>query len=319
MTPPRFNISVVIPAYNAAAYIGDAVRSVFAQTRRPEEIIVVDDGSTDQTTQVLESLQKTTPSGTVFQIIRQQNAGVMAARNRGIAGARGDWIAFLDADDVWFPEKLQRQTNLLETLDTPALLCCDSATFWTDLPTPPISCTDKAPTQLSIKQLLQRNHIGTSTVLLPKAALTAIGGFSDRYNHAEDWAVWLRIAATGLAIWVMPEQLIAYRMTPNALGTRPPDYLRDVEIRIMTDFMHEHDCHLSKRGVQQASAAIHFRCAISFQKSGNPTAALRETMHSAWQWPFTLTEYRPVCSLIRTQFFLNVIRASLFRGRRSRY
>jgi len=100
-------ISVVIPAYNAAEYIGRAIDSVLAQTRRPDEIIVVDDGSTDDTASIVETY------GSQVRLIRQENAGVSAARNTGIDAATGEWIAFLDSDDEWLKEKLQLQVELL--------------------------------------------------------------------------------------------------------------------------------------------------------------------------------------------------------------
>ncbi len=100
-------IAVVIPAYNAAGYIRRAIDSVLAQTRRPDEIIVVDDGSTDDTATVVQSY------GSGVRLIRQANAGASAARNTGINAATSEWIAFLDGDDEWLPEKLQLQSELL--------------------------------------------------------------------------------------------------------------------------------------------------------------------------------------------------------------
>ncbi len=97
------SISVVIPAYNAAAFVGEAVASVLGQTRQPDEIIVVDDGSTDGTAALV---RRTYPSVIVLE---QPNSGVSIARNNGLDAARGDWVAFLDADDVWAPTKLERQ------------------------------------------------------------------------------------------------------------------------------------------------------------------------------------------------------------------
>jgi glycosyltransferase involved in cell wall biosynthesis len=100
-------ITVVIPAYNTAEYIGRAIDSVLAQTRRPDEIIVVDDGSTDDTSGIVETY------GSQVRLIRRENAGVSAARNTGINAATGEWIAFLDGDDEWLKEKLQLQVELL--------------------------------------------------------------------------------------------------------------------------------------------------------------------------------------------------------------
>ncbi len=101
-----YTVSVVIPAYNAEKYIGRAIDSVLAQTRQPDEIIVVDDGSTDNTADVIKSY------GSRVHSIHQENGGASVARNTGIEAAKSEWIAFLDADDEWLPEKLAEQIEL---------------------------------------------------------------------------------------------------------------------------------------------------------------------------------------------------------------
>src|SRR3954468_10533282 len=110
MVAPRF--SVVIPTYNRAAYLAEAVRSVRDQTYPAHEIIVVDDGSTDNTAQVVEILAN---DGIPLRYLRQANQGVAAARNRGIQAAAGDWIALLDSDDTWLPRKLEAASTLIAT------------------------------------------------------------------------------------------------------------------------------------------------------------------------------------------------------------
>ena len=101
-------ITVVIPAYNSEKYIARAIDSVLTQTHKPDEIIVVDDGSTDNTSEIA---RKYEPS---VKLIQQQNAGASVARNTGIEAATSEWIAFLDADDEWLPEKLKLQTEHLK-------------------------------------------------------------------------------------------------------------------------------------------------------------------------------------------------------------
>ena len=101
------SISVIIPTYNSAVFLPEALQSVLSQTFLPQDVIVVDDGSTDDTEDVLEPFRRH------IHYIRQENQGPAVARNRGIAEAKGDLIAFLDADDVWVPEKLERQVNVL--------------------------------------------------------------------------------------------------------------------------------------------------------------------------------------------------------------
>ncbi|MFO7570008.1 MAG: glycosyltransferase family A protein [Smithellaceae bacterium] len=100
-------ISVIIPAFNAALYLGEAIESVLAQTIPPDEIIVVDDGSDDDTAGVAEKFSR-------VHVICQQNQGCAVARNTGIAAASGNWLAFLDADDIWLPEKLAFQSDYLK-------------------------------------------------------------------------------------------------------------------------------------------------------------------------------------------------------------
>jgi len=107
MTETAITITAVIPAYNAAEYIARAIKSVLAQTRPADEIIVVDDGSTDNTLDVVRSF------GEKVILIQQENGGASAARNTGINAATGNWIAFLDADDEWLPNMLELQTNIL--------------------------------------------------------------------------------------------------------------------------------------------------------------------------------------------------------------
>ena len=108
MIEQKYTISAVIPAYNAGPYLSRTLDSVLRQTHLPDEIIVVDDGSTDNTTDVAVAY------GDRVILIQQENAGASVARNTGINAAKGDWIAFLDADDEWIPEKLRRQTEHLQ-------------------------------------------------------------------------------------------------------------------------------------------------------------------------------------------------------------
>jgi glycosyltransferase involved in cell wall biosynthesis len=103
----KMKISAVIPAYNCEAHIARAIDSVLNQTHPADEIIIVDDGSSDDTVQAVRSY------GDKVTLIQQENAGASAARNTGIEAATGNWIAFLDADDEWLPDMLQRQTDIL--------------------------------------------------------------------------------------------------------------------------------------------------------------------------------------------------------------
>lgn len=201
MSAPRPTVSVVIPTYNRAHFIGEAIASVRAQTYPCSEIIVVDDGSTDHTATVVAAL------GPGIRYLQQPNAGPAAARNHGIANACGDLIAFLDTDDRWRPQKLERQVALLERWPDVALVAADMAIsdgagrvevesnfahrglleFFQDL--------DGRPVPEAPRRLLNLNFINTSTVVLRREVLQALGGFDTRLRYGEDLELWLRVAA----------------------------------------------------------------------------------------------------------------------------
>lgn len=181
------HVSVVVPVFNAARLIGPALRSVFAQTFRDFEVIVVDDGSEDRD-ELLAALAEF--SGRV-QYIRQANGGPAKARNTGVARASGEFIAFLDADDEWLPEKLARQVDYFREHPETGLL--HTAVLGV---TPHGSAVDGPPRQVFCELYHTDFFIKTLTVMMPRRVLHEAGGFDERREiHVEDWDLWLRVAA----------------------------------------------------------------------------------------------------------------------------
>ena len=194
-------VSVVIPTYNRAHFLGAAVASVRAQTWPCTEIVIVDDGSTDNTAEVVAAL------GDGIRYVVQPNAGPAVARNRGIREAHGDLVAFLDTDDRWLNEKIARQIEIFQRDSTVVLVGADMAiedetgsvqvssnferrglqAFFASLDGRPIP---EAP-----RRLLELNFINTSTVLAQREVLLALEGFDPRLRYGEDLELWLRIAA----------------------------------------------------------------------------------------------------------------------------
>lgn len=194
-------VSVVIPTYNRAHFLGAAVASVRAQTYPCLEIVVVDDGSTDDTARVVAAL------GEGIRYVRQTNAGPGVARNTGIQAARGDFVAFLDTDDRWLPEKTALQVAVLQRESGVALVGADMAIedergtvqvasnfelrglkgLFTELAG---RAVPDAP-----RRLLAINFINTSTVLARRQVLLDTRGFDPRLRYGEDLELWLRIAA----------------------------------------------------------------------------------------------------------------------------
>lgn len=211
--PPR--ISVVIPAYNSAEYICEAIESVLSQKYREQEIIVVNDGSPD-TVQFERNIRIYLEDITY---IRQRNAGAGAARNTGIEHARGELIAFLDADDVWLPEFLASQYIFLER-NGYDMVYCDATLFGTRSAYR-TTLMESAPStgvcDFDSILRLQCNVI-TSGTLVRKSAVIKAGMFEDERVLAEDFHLWLRIAATGARIGYQTKPLLKYRMHADGLS-----------------------------------------------------------------------------------------------------
>jgi GT2 family glycosyltransferase len=212
MTSAR--LSVVIPAFNAASTIRSAVASTLRQTLPVLEVIVVDDGSTDATAQIVGA-----QSDPRVHLISQANGGPSAARNAGIAAARGEWVAFLDSDDLWLPRYVETATVALTAASNPGFVYTDAYVFDVQrgqirvqpamdaiVPPPP----DR---ERFLIELLRRNFVFTSAAV-PAAVLAAVGGYDETLRLAEEYDMWLRILIAGFdAVW-MGGPLAIYRMHP---------------------------------------------------------------------------------------------------------
>lgn len=200
--PPR--ISTVTPAYNAANCIAPTLESILAQTYPPHEIIVVDDGSKDNTCDIVRSF------GDRVTLISQENAGPAAARNTGIRAATSDWVALVDSDDTWLPEKLEKQ----------APLCKDGVGLVRSHITNPVM--PQLFREVTFEELWITNQVGTSTVVLSKKVWEELDGFQEdrAFIGAEDYNYWLRVAHAGYKIESVFEGLVNYTPAPNSLSQR---------------------------------------------------------------------------------------------------
>ena len=195
--PASVLVSVVIPAYLCAPYIAETLNSVFAQTFPNFEILVVNDGCPD--TEELERILA--PYLSSIRYIKQANGGPSAARNRGIQEARGKYVAFLDSDDLWMPNHLYHQVQLLEADPSLALVYSDSLLLKGDVPM--ARAFERTPQDLQVTfeaLVAERCTIGTSTVVASRQAVLDAGGFEDRRRRSEDFDLWLRMAHRGAAM-----------------------------------------------------------------------------------------------------------------------
>lgn len=196
-TPPL--ISVILPVRNRAAWVARAVISALEQTYAPIEVIAIDDGSTDDTRQVLDSF------GDRIVVVSQPQAGAYAARNRGLQAARGEFVAFLDSDDRWLPDRLARQMPLMARSEV-ALVFGDAVhvdAALTPRPRPRPGPGPAARTCFGVTRpsrgrvaaaLAWGNFIPTSTVLVRRRCLDEVGGFSLENTLSVDYLTWFRIA-----------------------------------------------------------------------------------------------------------------------------
>lgn len=200
-SPPRApSISVIIPAYNAEQTLADAIRSALAQTYQAAEVIVVDDGSSDRTAAIARNIDPK------VRLLQQANGGCGEARNTGARAASGAWLAFLDADDAWLPNKLERQLPYTADARVAVVNCRRSNKFGHAL-----------GDEIRFDQLWQRNDLIVSSSLVRRSAFEAAGGFwSERY--CEDYHLWLRLAAQGWTIANCPEDLVVYSPAAGSLS-----------------------------------------------------------------------------------------------------
>ena len=215
MTP---DITILIPAYNVAPYLGKTLHSALVQQGVDHEIVVVEDGSTDGTAAVIDAFRNEQR----IHVIRQANTGPSGARNTGLAIARGRYVGFLDGDDLWEPEKAARHVQVMDA--DPSL---DMTYSWWRIiddkgqPTGRENRTKKSelPAGLGFEGLLIQNFTGTSsTVVCRRDALAAVGGFDDALRANVDLDLWLRITARRPnAIGLVPEVLTSYRMHGNQI------------------------------------------------------------------------------------------------------
>jgi glycosyltransferase involved in cell wall biosynthesis len=204
-------IIVAIPAYNAEHYLREAVDSVLAQTCKPWEIIVVNDGSTDRTEEIALSY------GDKIRYIRQENQGLAGARNTAIREATGDWIAFFDSDDVMMPDKLCLQTAAIEANPDLILVYSGFSFLYPDGRTEEVAAF---PARDLWPALRYRTPILPSTSVVRRAALLEVGNF--RSVLTEDWDLWIRLMRrySAKAFQEVPKNLLLYRHLETGLSKK---------------------------------------------------------------------------------------------------
>jgi glycosyltransferase involved in cell wall biosynthesis len=287
------SVSVVIPAYNAASYIRAAIESVLAQTRLADEIIVVDDGSTDDTASIVNSYAPR------IRLICQQNQGPSMARNAGVQAASSEFIAFLDADDQWLPHKTATQLEAIRS--TPGAVLCYTSLL---MDHPDRSQTIHAATRtgaLTAHFRLGNPGILPSCVMLSRAAFLQAGGFPPHLTIGEDWALWLRLITLG-SFCVVDEPLTRYCVSNTGISANADLMLADalsmVEDRLLAGFTGFPRWLWRKRILSYQF----YKAALTARSAGQHDKELRWLLQSFAIWPSPKWEPRRFKVLAVTLF-----------------
>ena len=238
-----FSISVVIPTFNRLIYLERAIKSVLNQTIKVNEIIIVDDGSNDGTSEFIHSKYPE------LKYIFQSNSGVSAARNVGITTAKSNWIAFLDSDDEWVNNKLKEQVTQLEL--EPEINFCHSNELW-------IRNGNKIKQKnshqkfggLIFDKCLDKCRISPSTVICKKTLLIKLEGFDEDFFICEDYDLWLRVTSQNPVLYIDKPLIIKYgghhdQLSINSEGTEKY-HIKSLEKLIKQDFPHEQQTLMKK-------------------------------------------------------------------------
>ena len=220
-------VSIIIPTYNRREYIERAVQSILRQTYKNYEIIIVDDGSTDNTQEIIQKLEM--KESRIHYIKQEQNQGASHARNIGMQEAQYDYIAFLDSDDEWLPNKLELQMRkMLESSEETGLVFCRMGGIGRDGKSRFISPDIAIPKEILegdiFLRLLRANVIGTPSILIRRKCLEQVGGFKESLVCLEDWEWVLRIARNYL-IGFVDEVLVEVHKLAGSVSMNVAGYL----------------------------------------------------------------------------------------------
>jgi len=286
-------VSVVIAVYNGERYLAQAIESALAQSFPPSEIIVIDDGSKDGTPGVINAYQK---KGAVISRRVESNAGVANAMNLGMSLAAGDWIAFLDHDDIWFKNKLRRQLEEAHRAPSAGFVCCNYALRPNGLKrrlVPHYSrldvlrvIQDSGPLIAEpIPVLLHENIVGTSSSAMVRMDVAKrVGEFNRGYRVSGDYDFWLRCAA--LAPFVAVPEMLFYKRTHVTNISSNEVLTLEEQRRIVYEFTHRFAGELERghwtRLAAFELAAMDYRLGSLCFESGKPREAFRHYVR-AWR------------------------------------
>jgi glycosyltransferase involved in cell wall biosynthesis len=268
MSTPK--IDVVMPVYNAEAYVGDAVRSILHQRFSNLRLICVDDGSTDRSREIL---RKLAANDERLEIIRQENRGVVRALNRGLSVCTAPLIARMDADDISMPERFARQVEFLE--QNPNVLAVGTSILEMDSEGAPLGVQHFASDHEEIDSGMLRIRTGMAhpTVMMRRQAVQALSGYRVEFEWVEDLDLWLRMAEQG-RLANLPEVLLCYRQHASSISWSVGRVRRERTIALMEEAY-------ARRGLTLPVGLIE-RCRANRSPCGPGKWARKASRHGQW-------------------------------------
>jgi glycosyltransferase involved in cell wall biosynthesis len=270
-------VSVVIATHDMGRFLGTAVDSVLGQDYASLEVIVVDDGSTDDTPRVLEAYA----GDPRVKVIRQERLGQTATKNRGLREARGTYIGFCDADDAWLPDKLSRQVPAFDAAGRIAVVYGDIICVDENEQVVPIPSMRRHSGRIT-RELLIDNFVAWPTVLVRRDVLLEMGGFDESLTMAIDYDLWLRISVKYEFFCLGAPPLARYRIWSGQMSSRKEERL-DNSFRLLARFFAGRPANVSEADVARAYAHIHVTRARYRAADGRWASAWGDLWH-AFRW-----------------------------------
>lgn len=289
-------VSVIIPTYNFAKYVCEAVDSVLKQTYKNFELILVDDGSTDNT------LERLKQYGNRISYLYQENKGLASARNKGIKASCGIYIAFLDADDIWLPKKIERQIEILEKDQTVSIVGCGC--YFVDDDGIIIGKkfgNTETSRNILLQDLMIRNVMtgSGSGVIVKKDCFDKVGFFDESLKSTEDRDMWARIIKYYNAAFVH-EPLIKIRLRRNSLSTN----VKQMKLS-QRKFILKHFNDMNKKTKVKAYSYVYLCAANEYYSVSNKWHAAMNAFMAIIKFPFKICEGDNKYRLLISSFIPN--------------
>ncbi len=284
LMPPKTSelVSTIIPTFNHEEFLPFAIRSALKQTHRPHEIIVVDDGSTDSTEALVKRF-----SNLRLRYIYQDHQGLSAARNAGIAASRGQYLTFLDADDLLFPAAVEVLLAAAKRRGAAFVAGSAIVTDRTGQSPPRVMC---AKPSFKPADLLQRNPFHVGSVLVSRRWVELAGGFCTGLHACEDWDLWLRLARSGCPMDSVQSAVSLY-LNHEGQMSRNPYLMRDASLEVLERIFSDRATSRSWRAARaDAYANAHLRCAARFLRAQSDYEAQEEIRAAVRIRPLLLSQ-----------------------------